>query len=35
MSSVMVKHGETFRLCFGAAIHQGRVESLGAFYDTT
>ena len=32
-SSVMVKRGETFRLCFGAAIHQGRVENPGAFYD--
>jgi len=33
-SSVLVKRGATFRLCFGAAIHQGRVENLGAFYDT-
>jgi hypothetical protein len=32
-SSVIVKRGETFRLCFGAAIHQRRVESFRAFYD--
>ena len=32
-SRVTVKRGETFRLCFGAAIHQEHVENPGTFYE--
>jgi hypothetical protein len=32
-SSVIVKRGETFRLCFGAAIHQGQAANPSAFYE--
>lgn len=32
-SSVTIAHGESFRLRFGAAIHQGQPENPGACYD--
>ncbi|MCL4181611.1 MAG: PmoA family protein [Verrucomicrobia bacterium] len=31
-SRVRVQRGESFRLCFGAAVHQGRIEDVAALY---
>jgi hypothetical protein len=31
-SSVRVKRGESLRLCFGAAVHQGPIKNVAAFY---